>query len=434
MAKKRDEEYLEYHYIWDIQETSDPKIAVNIIRDMRIMLTRPKVLSKSLGALWKLSTPEANRDYLTNIGAGQAVIDVMTAYSKDVKLLRLACGVLKNLGGNLLVLEKMGAGDCVMNSLRRFMKDKELVEQACSAIRNLGQYKQNAESLVKRSVSPLILEAMELHMNSPDTLKRACAALWSLSTAPECKETMWQEGVCQGVVAVMRKYPNEQRLQENSLGLLWTIGYHYSLMRIGGGEVVLEAMKRHPRVQQIVLYGTYLLKNLGSIRSNAIELVAMESAETLMTSILSLQSVASIQENGCSAFWSLSLWQETKMILLQKGVGSFILNLLSNPNKEVKIFNSAISVLTNLSAVEGNGEFFDRKQAGLAVLSGMAQFNSNETAVEKSIFCLRNLFFWDIPGLLEIQAEQAVKGAIQKYPRNNTIKSKGGEILDKLRN
>lgn len=433
MTTSTKEKYAEYRYIWKVQQHSDVKIADRIVRDMGIMLHRPKVLSKALGALWNLSSVEKNKDYLTTIGAAQAVIAVMYAHKRDITLLRLSCGVIKNLGGNLLAIEKMGAGDLVMHSIRNFGNNKELAEQACSAIRNLGQCKQNAENLVKREVTRLILDCMDQHKSNPDTLKQACSALWSLSTAQHCKEKLWSDGAGQAVVLAMKNFPNELRLQENALGLIWTIGHHYSMMKIGGGEVVLKALQRHSKSKEIVLYCCFILKNLGSIRSNAIELVEANAAEILMTAMTGLKHEVAVQDNGCSAFWALALWNETKLTLVKRGLATFALEVMKESKGNAKVFCSSASVITNLAANEETVRLMDRISAGRSVLIGISKFKKSETAFEKGIFCLRNLFFWDIPGLKEINAEPVIKEALQKYPKNNTIRKKGGELLSKLK-
>lgn len=384
------------------ESTADQYIR-GLIGRMGQQIFNAELQESGLRELFHYGEAKENSEKLLSFGAGEVIIEVMNANKRDVKVLIAACSVVKNLSGNLVKFFKDGIGMAILDSMNNFPNDGDLQTSACYAIRTLARFPANAEKFVKYGVGRHIALALQNHANNVTAVKASCSAIWCLSSSTVSPDAHWDHNLPYLVVQAMLLNPMSEKIQEYGSGTLRMFGRPYSVVRMGGGKVILHAMSAFKRNSRLVGNCLKALKYFSLLRSNAEVMLRLNCTKTIITCLDYHRKRKMIQVDGCSVMWNLSQWQDARQIFLDDKIGRILLHIIqyysgngTTRQGSVKLVGAALLLLTRFGKQEeAVRDFLTRnicKEVSCSALRFM-EIPQGEEVVAKSIdvliqFCL----------------------------------------------
>ena len=159
-------------------------------------------VQNALKTLGNLIHVENYREMFTEDGAAQVIINVMSTYANDAKVVEYGCGSLGNLasGASAKILKKLSnAGVCevFLNVLKSSTVDSKIVCFALNGIVGMSFMRDSDEANIGRSDDrivkkflnldgmKIIVQAMKKHLTDKTAMILGCLAVYNLTLIPE---------------------------------------------------------------------------------------------------------------------------------------------------------------------------------------------------------------------------------------------------------
>lgn len=340
-------------------ESSAEQYIRSLVKKMGRHIDDALVQENGLVELYHFGEKKENSRKLLDLGAGEAVVKAMKHHKNNQRVCTAGCAVVRNISGNLYKFYQKGIGVVVLSCMNVFPHDDRLQSSACYAIRTLARCTANAEQMVKFGVGKLIAVAMETHRENEDVQKAACGAIWCLCGSSSSTDQLWDHNLPFLVVQAMLYKPMSAKVQEYGSGALRHFNRPYSVVRMGGGKVILHAMAAHKRNERLVSYCLKALRDFSLLRSNAEALLARNCTASIITCLEYHKNNKTIQIDGCGAIWNLSQWQDGRQMFVDDKVGRVLVHIVkqfsgngSNRPGSVKLVGAALLLLTRFGKQE----------------------------------------------------------------------------------
>lgn len=256
--------------------------------------------------LFKDKHSKALREFAKTNGC-QYIVQAMKSNEESLTLQTKCCKLISALtfyhDGNKLAFHQAGAAETVVRAMNRFILSGELQKQGCGTLCNLSSLQSHRENVIKAGAVESILAAMKVHPQNQKLQTKACFCLYNLATGGEYIHKAMQQhsdsdllqGKCcrvmsamtyynnelseqafgdqaeqasEQVVNAMLKFPKDATLQLFGCGALCNLAslpsQQASLIKVGGVDAVIAAIKLHPKDQEILLKACLCLYNLAA--------------------------------------------------------------------------------------------------------------------------------------------------------------------------
>eukprot|EP00924_Labyrinthula_sp_SR-Ha-C_P000208 maker-scaffold_25-snap-gene-0.38-mRNA-1 protein AED:0.02 eAED:0.02 QI:833/1/1/1/0.5/0.4/5/121/315 len=307
-----------------------------------------------------------------------------------------------------------------------------------SCFENPCNLKTNSEKLMKRNICQLILSTFKNLPSDPKVTRAACGAVFSLALLEENRTRLFDEGLIHALLLAMQNHLGVEKVQEYCVGTIWTLGYSFAMVRLNAVRLIVAACERHQNNQRIAEYACGAFKGFTDLPMNA-QILIDEDGPACLTKIIDLHLTNSgLVSVALTALWSLSIHQDSKVELINRGCGDFLLNLLRDKHRAYqpgydKVLANIYGILTSLGkSRDAAGSLIDN--GAIAKIADSAQMLiSNENVVLRALSAIANLGYVEDENkgtLRSPNCQRFIQSALDSFPENRKVLSKTGFIKE----
>jgi len=273
-------------------------------------------------AIHFLSMTANNVSWMGAYGACEAVTNALISHhDKSPEAAKNACNAIGSLAfedeGNQARFHAAQCCPAVVNALDTHIENHEVAEFACRALYNLTAEPLNLTAVGKRGCA-LVVTVLKTHMNRASVITQALLAIHSLSVKLKMDKVhngntkkLVAEGAIQVVVASMQKFADEENVQRAAAMAIASLARlpdnGEKLGECGACDLVVKSMKRHIAVESVVSKLALAIEALCKDSNvNAANLIALKSAELLLSAFQRHEKSATVVADAFRAFIILS--------------------------------------------------------------------------------------------------------------------------------
>ncbi|BFZ11172.1 hypothetical protein BsWGS_14210 [Bradybaena similaris] len=337
-------------------------------------------------------------------GLHSDIFSAMSRHASNIEIVREGCFII----GNLLVTVEavhqvmlVGGVHTIINMVEMFPDDEKILENACRTLGSFAIYDETCQDIASAGATSTVLMAMQSPNANVTVAECGCWALASLTAIDStCEEIVRLESISV-ILDALREYPREENLQEygtrvlynmsscettvefvcsesvivllqsalvnfpDSVELLEIVLITISQVMMDKGNMyrhlaesrcvheIIKVMMNLPENQLIQEHGCKIIGNM-AVHDDLRKLVeAAGASKAVISAMLTLDSVADIQEVGCLALMNLTAdSKDNKVRIKNAGAVPSLLNTLREFSRDTNIVLCALKALGNLVSLE----------------------------------------------------------------------------------
>eukprot|EP00924_Labyrinthula_sp_SR-Ha-C_P005684 maker-scaffold_14-snap-gene-2.53-mRNA-1 protein AED:0.01 eAED:0.01 QI:95/1/1/1/1/1/3/831/448 len=202
-------------------------------------------------------------------------------------------------------------------------------------------------------VAPQLLREMRSKQRQEKFLVDALDKLGVLGKAETAKGSsqagkLFNHGAASVILFTMANHPENLPIQEGCCTALHNLsGNTITLMKMGVGLKVLEAMEAFPRSMLIQTHGCYVLRNLAVSRPNSEVLLSLGAGNAVLQAMVNHSTSAFVQTAATGTVWSFCITEDNKEALWRLGMAHRVLQAMRQHPKEAKLQEFGCGALCN---------------------------------------------------------------------------------------
>ena len=195
---------------------------------------------------------------------------------------------------------------------------------------------------------------MECHLDSAELLAEGCAVLATLSfRSPKNKLKISKLGGIKAILEAMRKHPKNDEVQIDGCKALASLAFDTSLQRTiassCGITVIIDAMKEHLDNWQVQAEACKALSELAyRCTENKKIITECHGATSIVEAMIRHEQSTRVQLEACRALFSQAIRHGSKVIIIESGAVLTVLNAMKLHPKDLSIQDHGCRLLTEL--------------------------------------------------------------------------------------
>ncbi|KAL7467806.1 hypothetical protein ACHAXS_008042 [Conticribra weissflogii] len=336
-------------------------IAKKIIESMKYLPQNEQssnYYEAACGTLTNLALDPENHTVLVNAGAVTQIANAIQSFHFSEAVLSASCTALANLSTSSFIRPTIishGGVSALIASMKSAPTSEEVQGEASRALLNLCDV---SVEVRKVTADHLFLLFDALYRHDDINLQEVVSSILSkLSQEDICRKKMISTSRTFDVlVRLMKLNPSNKKIVESSLLTLRNVSTELSLVSIlfnrGFLPIVISAMTLFPNDVELQESACVVLRNLGSLNSEAaVEVGSEEGINLIVKAMQNLSDSGSTQRASCSALWTcIHDSDANSLIAVSLGAIDAVICLVLVHPSDVALLESAIMILESFSS------------------------------------------------------------------------------------
>lgn len=201
-----------------------------------------------------------------------------------------------------------------------------------------------------------VVRHMEEHLHNPAAQEDACRQLTRLISQSGGQDLVMERLGLEPIIRAMIGHPQEEGMQQEGCTIVRVLvrgreDIQTRMLKVGGTEAVLAAMRTHSSCMDIVVNGSVIVHQL-SVSELGRQRIALRGGLRILTQVMKEHpSNLEVQEAGCSSFGNMAFDEELRDHFTSDSIQVVMLAMTRYPD-EKELQDGAALFLHNLACDE----------------------------------------------------------------------------------